>query len=112
MGKSNFNVEDVFTDPDFDKLIRWYCFKRGLTPADMKQEVFAEILDCAPSSLSACRKIADRVTQEHRRLIDEIDDNEDILEDDEVVMRHTDNWYWRGVSPEMNEDVDPGAAWE
>jgi len=109
MGKSNFNTEDAFIDPEFDKLIRWYCFKRGLNVEDAKQEVFAEVLDIAPASMAECKKIANRVTQEYRRHLDEIDDNEDILEDDDVVTRNTDNWYWRGASPEMNEGVGPGA---
>jgi hypothetical protein len=109
-------ADKLINSTEFNDLIKWYCSRRGVDRYEMTQEIFAEILETGADTLESCRKIANRVTMKEARLKRDIDDREISYSegDDESDVHDSNmkNWYWRGCDPRMNEDVEPGMAWE
>jgi len=109
-------AEKLIDSEEFNELVRWYCYRRGVDHHEMTQEIFAQILESGADTFEECKKVADRVTKQEYRLKHDIRDHEISYSDGDheydVENTYTKNWYWRGVDPRMNVDVDKDLAWE
>ena len=126
-------IVELYEDEAFDKVIAKYARMNFLDREDLKQEVFLGILSEYGESFDAekyTKKIAmrmKRAEQRERQNATEFDERLDSVDmrnaneswsyyfgdDDEAdhpTLEHSgDYWrnvYWRGVSPEMNQDVE------
>ncbi len=106
-------IEDLYFDSKFDSYVSKLASRRGILFEDLKQEAFAEMVFAEAETIKQCKaalmRVADRLRGHGGRNDYTYDD--DLGDESLGERRDTKNWYWRGVSPEMNKDVDPELAW-
>lgn len=61
------DVEALFRDAEFDDYLRITAKRKQLSFPDYKQEVFARILERAPDTVAACKRVANSCAMEWYR---------------------------------------------
>jgi hypothetical protein len=108
---SNYLVS-LYSSTKFQNYISVLSELRQIPFDDLLQDTAEEILASGASTEAQCKRALMRVADRKSRKREyEYTFNEALGQSTDYSKGPIKDWYWRGVDPRMNRDVDPETAW-